>query len=324
LSWKNAADEEVARLDRARIVWYEAVNRHKGTTGGSLPTSLLFHKVTTLAVFRLRDKGIKFPFPHSWYLYGTEAEGTRKSILFRPDVTGRKTVVEWIDDIPELLPGDSEADAIRSEIYGILSERPKAETLVDEVYERAPFEFQRKYRFLRICIGTTGRGSRFQRECESVNPWALLLGALDTFPADHFHRLTRLIPAFKEAVNVAWNTSPPDRNRTMELVEAFWKLFCCHLRLDRDGHELIPSAQFKAWQEIAESRLVKWDRIFGDIVVELAGTSGEVASNRFLGPIEEKRRREQLEERKTIDEALEVIGENRATLDTVAGMPRRQ
>ena len=120
MPWKDTVDVEAARLDRARLVWYEAVNRHKGATGGMLPTSLMFHKTTTLAVFRLREKGIRFPFPYSWYLYGTEAEGTRQNILFKPDVTGRKTLVEWISDVPELLPGDAESDAIRAEINAII------------------------------------------------------------------------------------------------------------------------------------------------------------------------------------------------------------
>jgi len=324
MPWKDAFNDESARLDRARIVWYETVNKYKGATGGSLPTSLIFHKTTTLAVFRLREKGIRFPFPYSWYLYGTEAEGTRQNILFKPDVTGQKTMVEWISDVPELLPGDAESDAIRSEINTILSERPRAESLVDEVYERAPFEFQRKYRLLRICIGTTGRGSRFQRDCETVNPWALLLDALDAFPEDRFHRLEKHIPLFKEAVNVAWNASPPDRKRTTELIEQFWRLFCCHLRLDHEGHEMIPPAQLKSWQEIAEGRLAKWERIFGDIVVELAVSDSAVAENQMLGPLIEKRRREQREENETIEEALAVISRDRPSLDTVAGGSRPQ
>ena len=321
MHWKNIVDVEAARLDRARIVWYEMVNRHKGATGGSLPTSLMFHKTTTLAVFRLREKGIRFPFPHSWYLYGTEAEGTRPNILFRPDVTGQKTMVEWISDVPELFPGDAEADSIRSEIDAILKERPRVETLVDEVYDRAPFEFQRSYRQLRICLGTTGRGSRFQKDCEAANPWALLLDALDVFPADRFRHLVTHIPSFKEAVNVAWNASPPDRKRTTELVEEFWRLFCCYLRLDQDGHEMISHAQLKAWQDIAESRHAKWDRIFGDILVELAAADRAVGTNKMLGPLVEKRRQQQQEENKTIDDALSVISENRASLDAIADMP---
>jgi hypothetical protein len=324
MPWKHAVDVESARLERARLVWYEAVNKYKGATGGCLPTSLIFHKTTTLAVFRLRERGIRFPFPYSWYLYGTEAEGTRQNILFKPDVTGRKTMVEWVSDIPELLPGDAESDAIRAEINAIFAERPRVESLVDEVYERAPFEFQRKYRLLRICLGTTGRGSRFQRDCEAVNPWALLLDALDTFPADRFHRLVRLIPAFKEAVKMAWNASPPDRDRTKELVEEFWRLFCCHLRLDRDGHEMISASQIKAWQEIAESRLSKWERIFGDILVEMATQNSAVGANHTLGPVVERRRREQQDEKETIDNALAVISENRASIDTVPESSRPQ
>lgn len=159
------------------------------------------------------------------------------------------------------------------------------------------------------------------KDCVSANPWALLLDALDVFPSDHFHRLVKLIPAFKEAVNVAWNATPPDRDRTRELVEEFWRLFCCHLRLDRGGHEEIPPTQFKAWHEIADERLSKWERIFRDIVLELSQANSSILGNSLLGPIAEKRRAEQRQESEAIDEGLAVIAEKRSSLDSLPEGP---
>jgi hypothetical protein len=294
------------------VLWYESIKRWQSKSNEPMP-SLFFHKVTTLSRFRLEQKGLRVPLPYAWYLFGTAAEELPHSVQFFSDVQSDHTSVTWQGPSPELYEGDRTADAIRSTIDEILTDYPhaRAERAVDEVYAHAPFEFQRKYRRVRIACHLTGVGSAEQDTINTVGGiWGLLAEALDDFPYENFPRLARDVGVVKETVKVCLTANLERRQAlAVEVVEGFWRTFCESLRVDNEGHRNVGTATIQHWRRLAERSLQFFDRCLGDIAVEVADWDNSIEQDATLGPVVERRRAEQLIEERLVDDGLSALKE---------------
>lgn len=325
MSKKIAVAENVGS-DLVPVVLYETIDRLKKARGGEAPPSILVNKIAPLVSFRLREKRVIVPIPYAWYRFGTEIEEVPQEINYLSDEDGKRTLVDWEGDVPELYQGDRSAEAIRTEIDALVekyADEGNAELAVDEVYDYAPFDFQRDYRLLRICLLQTGRGSREQEEARKSDPWTLLTGALEDFPFEQFPIAARYVDPMREVVKLAWNAHPSrDRALTVEVIEEFWSMFCSYLRVHESGHSpniSIPTIQ--KWRTLAERDRARFERILGDSVVTLSTAVRSLSEDATLGPILERRLEEQTEETKAIDDALEDADELKRLLAEVHKVP---
>lgn len=313
--------------DLVPVVLFETIERCKKARNGRPPTSVLVNKIAPLASFRLRDKNVVVPVPYSWYRFGTEVEDVPREVTYTSGPGGKATLVDWEGDAPELYPGDRSAEAIREEIDALVSRYATAdgdhELAVDEIYNYAPFPFQREYRLVRISLSQTGRGSVEQDAALKTDPWALLSEALDSFPHDQFPAAGRYADPVREVVRLAWNSLPlRDKDLTVEVVEEFWSLFCSYLRVHDSGHSpnVLPTT-VQHWRALSERDRTRFERILGDSVVSLSKWVPGLADDATLGPILARREHEQEEESLAIDEALEDAAELRQILADMRKIP---
>jgi hypothetical protein len=208
----------------------------------------------------------------------------------------------------------------------ILEFPPKeADRAVDEIYDNAPFEFQRKYRFVRIKIGTTGRGSRHGESVHAMEIGQLIEEAFDEFPPYGFDVPRR----YQEVIHILLDRmSRPQPIGTFallsEVIEEFWGLFCTYLRLDPLGNVLVDRKTIERWEDYAQMKFEIFQRNIGDIIVELCNSAPHLKEEQALAPIYEKRSREQSEEAQTIDEMADVFEDIDSTLAQLYGRPARR
>lgn len=327
------------------LVWYETISQYSNRFKAPM-SALLFNKLVVLASFRTKEQGRAVEVPYAWYKYGPEAtvpggfvgfetlrelqgqdrdstsDDTLVSIL--EDVPDRfSTVVSWRRDRPTHFAGDPTAELIRETIRQLVEQYGPpglVERAVDETYEHAPYPFQRSFRDVRICMGTTGHGSAREPELRSTDPWPVLEDALDQFPSSKFDVLSDYVEPMRRAFDAAWN-QPPSRERGLarELVEEFWLAFCAQLRVHREGHHpSVPHPIVDEWERIAEIRLQKFYRNFGDILVLLSSSRPELRTDEETSEIVEERSSEQAEESKFIKSQSGILSSLDETLSKLA------
>jgi len=296
--------------DLVPVVWYETIHRWENSSRERMP-SLFFHKIATLTKFRLEEMHVRVPLPYSWYLFGTAAEELPHSIQFYSLSDSNQTLVHWVGEAPDVYPGDHTADSIRTVIDDIIREYPayQGERAVDEVYQHAPFPFQRSFRRVRIAMGVTGHGSEEQNLPGRLGGlWSLVVDAFDEFDYDRFSQLSFSASAVREAVKVALDMDTSvTRGLAVELLEGFWRAYAEFLRLQPEGHSNVSSRKVQLWRDDAESRRAIFERNLGDIVVELSSLEPNVSDDGTLGPLARKRGEERAEESQMIEEGLEVL-----------------
>lgn len=292
------------------VVWYETVHQWEELHSEPL-RSLHFHKIVTLTKFRLDSRGIRLPVPYAWFTFGTTAADLPHVIQFYPDARAEETNVSWRGETPELYSGDKSADAIRATIRELIHAYPPTlgERAVDEVYSHAPFEFQNRFRRVRIAFGVTGAGSEEQ---DSINVagglWSLVLDAFDAFPFDRFAQLSELVYPVREVVKLTISANlEQNRKLATEVLEGFWSTFAAYLRLDPEGHSNVSPTTVQRWRGVAEVRREVFARNLGDIVVELGDQDPHLVDDATLGPLAEKRRGEQTVEERLVEDGLDAV-----------------
>jgi hypothetical protein len=235
-----------------------------------------------------------------------------------------RTLVEWRGDRPELFEHDRAADRVRERVAVLLGQyaRPnQAERLVDRAYERAPFEFQRSFRKVRIKLGRTGRYSGLADESASSDLWTLVHDAFEDFPSDRFPQLVEASEAAHQVVNYAWNRLDHRNVRlTAETLEQFWSVFSSFLRVDPLGHSpAVAKHHLDWWETLATRDLLRFQRAIGDIALRVGADDPELKHDGILGPIASGREEERAEGDAAIDLALEDADEIR---DLIAGAYR--
>lgn len=295
------------------VVWFEVISRWTKSRGAP-PSSLFFHKLTTLTRFRLEASGIPIPLPYSWFLFGPTSADLPHAVQIFSDSSREEgadeTGVEWKGPVPELYEGDRAADRVRETVDSLLADYSpdEGELAVDEAYDHAPFDFQRKYRLVRMACGLTGLGSAERPKVNSEGVWPLALDAFETFPYDSFPSLAPSVATVREAVNVGLNANLDQRRRlATEAIEEFWGAFAYQLRADPVGRRDVSPVTVQLWRRAADRRFRRFTRNLGDIVVELSEWEPTVRGDAILGPLVEKRVAEQEREKRLIDDGFEAL-----------------
>lgn len=307
-------DDEHPGSSLVPVVWFEAIDRWKKKYDVPM-TSLFFHKLTTLTRFRLEAEGYPIPLPYSWFLFGPTAADLPHAVDIHSEASREEaspdTAVAWRGPRPELYPGDRGADLIRKTLDALLEEYPpdQGERAVDEAYLHAPYEFQKRYRRLRIACGLTGRGSA---ETQAISPtggvWTLVQDAFEEFPYDQFATLAPSVAIVRETVNVGLNARLDQRKHlATEAIEEFWSAFAYSLRADSEGHRNVSPTTVQYWRRAAERRFRRFVRNLGDIVVDLSDWEPSIRKDATLGPFADKREAEQDQEKRLIEEGFDAL-----------------
>jgi hypothetical protein len=185
------------------------------------------------------------------------------------------------------------------------------EDLVDEVYDYAPFEFQRKYRRVRNLFYDLVKGKiRIEDTVDNVLV-PLIDEALGQFPREEFRDLLTYSTSFREAIAIVLKEDSLELRLANELSEEFWFLFCYFLRLHPRCHENITIKTIKIWESQLPERIERYERIFGDILEEI-DESSSLSGSDLLTSLLNRRKQEEEEELRIIqsfDDDLEGLGD---------------
>jgi hypothetical protein len=321
------------------ITIYETIRAYKSLSSGNLPTSVYVNKVPVLTAIELAEAGVSIALPFSWYKFGPEIESSFSRLRYKTvpksetpneedseDSFEYRTLVDWRGEPPVLDPGDRAAVAIREKVRELLVRymgSGKVELLVDQAYELAPFDFQRKFRIARIKLGRTGRGSGLQAMAMAGDLWTQTLDAFRVFPKDDFPTLEVGALATQRIVNYAWNRlDKRDVYSAADTLEQFWAAFASSLRASPVGHSsAVPDWLIEEWDELAILDTGRFTRAVGDTAIRLARHDPDVRRDDLLSEIIEAREAERKLGDKEIDDALADAGELQALLSE--GQPER-
>jgi len=313
---------------------YETIRAYKALSGGSLPSSLYVNKVPVLTAIELQEEGVPVRLPYSWYKFGPEIEAPSSQLLYRtaPNRGGEteelvedefeyRTLVDWRGAAPAFDPGDRASTAIREKVRELLVRYMgdgKSELLVDRAYEFAPYDFQRKFRIVRIHLGRTGRGSQFQETARVGDLWTQTHDAFQVFPKGDFPSLEVGAIVTQRIVNYSWNRlEKRDTYAAADTLEQFWAAFASCLRASPAGHsDAVPEWLVEEWDHLAVLDTARFTRAAGDMAIRLSKTDPDVRKDDLLGEIAESREAERQSADREIDEALSDADELQAILSS--------
>jgi hypothetical protein len=321
-SKKPAYEGPASDLALGPTVIYETIRAYKSLSGGALPTSVYVNKIPVLTAIELSEAGVPIALPFAWYRFGPEVE--RPPYQVRYSVSPKlangeggdgeleheyRTLVDWRGDPPIIETTNHTAASIRQKVLELTVRyigSGKSELLVDKAYAHAPFEFQRKFRIVRIKIGRTGRGSEFESIARNTELWPLVFDAFRVFPEEDFPELQVGATATQRLVNFAWNRiEKRDMYAVADVLEQFWCAFASSLRASRSGHSAAcPEDLVEEWIELAQRDTERFTRAAGDIAIRLANHDPDVRRDELLGEIAAAREDERRTGDREIDEAL--------------------
>ena len=254
---------------------YNVIIKYKDTTG-SPPSGLYFNKMMSIIYNELKEKHrINITLPHCWYRYGDEVVRYLLPHEIRwTHETPYSTIVDWKGSTP-YIENDMGVTEVIEKVVNLYTEKYKDRTkeeLVDEVYSRAPFDFQRNFRQLRLNVEKFASKTR-RVDIENYEKNIILPSlkkAIDSFPRKEFpaevwERLTRYKEVMESIINLP--SFPADISN--ELTENFWFYFCYYLRIHNKCHENVPSSVVLHWKETIDFQRERYDRNFSDIIIDL-------------------------------------------------------
>lgn len=268
----------------------------KGHTreAGRIPTGLYFNKMMSLLHSELKEECFDLKLPHCWYRWGDEVVRYRMpSALVWDHEEANITHVSWDGDVPHI--GDAAlSKSIKvhvSELTKEYSGDGKIDEAVNEVYAKAPFEFQRKYKACRDAFSDLKRANFYTTGYGPNYIWPKMVEAFKSFPKDDFPIVARSLPAMEELMKVVLHQPDPDYGCVNEISEEFWTWFCYYLRLHPKGHENVPDETLEVWREKLEWENERFHRMLGDRVLDIRERHPSIKKNNILGPIASERSR---------------------------------
>jgi len=305
-----------AKLSVTPVVWFETIKQYKERHDGNAPPTKSLNKIGTLAAFRIDPSGSRLPLDYSWYRYGTVAERLPSEVVRFEDPDSGQPCADWKGPRPDFQQDDPLVARVREEIGHVIADYPEDsdfERLVDEVYEFAPFPFQRSYRLARMRLGVTGHGSRFENEVRVRDFWELLNAALSEFPEQDFPQVALTVGPLREIIKLTWNQLPSrDLDATKAVVEGFWDTFCSFLRAHDLGHSKGLGSE-RIHQRAVEAgwSLDRLRDLLGDMALRISDRIPDVAEDATLGPIIENRRKDIEEQSTALEQGLAAADEIR-------------
>lgn len=254
-----------------------------------------FNKMIFLLFRQLRENDVDIKLPYYWYLQGSLIEeqqfevdiGNTRQYYITSDHSSRRMM-----SVPKTSISGEEKRVIDQNIQSLVQNYKQTngyfkkgylELLLDDVYEKAPYEFQRTFnrkfiQFLNSFKTPVNRKvpvslSFTDENLETIE--AFLDNSLRVFPDDDMERIYETYLEWDDTARIAVEY---DQNRIFSLTDSVWKMFCKNLRIIKNENipgELVhqwdssfTSSVFPEYQEtlhkIRTSLLKKWKKGQGE------------------------------------------------------------
>ena len=262
--------------DYVRISTYLFIEEHEKSVGKT--RGVVFNKFMTLLNRDLmEEKSVNIRLPHCWYRWGDEVVRyyLRPYTKWDHEDLGITTVA-WRDGVPEDLSlSDPTVAEIRDYIRGYIEEYSDEdgwERAIDRLYEKAPYEFQNRYRMLRENLKGAVAGNYIQGYSEKLLT-PLFNNAMGMFPSE-FSSIKKEKNDFESVFKAAVETGARMED-IRGMAEEFWFLFCYHLRIDKRGHENVKKETLDVWRASIPWEKELYNRCLQDraFSLKLGGTS---------------------------------------------------
>lgn len=223
----------------------------EGTVGG-----LRFNKMMSLLNKELLDVDVDIMLPRCWYFYGEEVvpkELPAQVVFEGSDEDSKRTTFKWSGKSPRK-PAKRTKKTIDSKIDSIYSQFPPDRYVFDaanEVYEYAPYDFQRAYRDFRsdfVLWSTFDRNGSFRTEFLYKEEFEK---AMELFPTEDFPSLRVPAKKLEMVVKAIFNEQPKQNRIGIEMAIAYWEIFCKFLRIHEKGHQYVSDVRVAYWRETA-------------------------------------------------------------------------
>ena len=284
----------------AGVASYLVISKHLERTG-SLPSGLYFNKIMSLLHSEAKARGFDIQLPHCWYRWGDEVVRYHMpSAIDWNHEDPNQTRVSWKGDVPFYQGLEDKLGAVKDladELIAEYSGPGGIERAVAEVYARAPFEFQRRYRKCRDSLFGIQRSRGELKDYGKAVLLPMFNEAFEAFPESDFPGIPDRISAFRELVRLMLERPEPDYAAVNEVSEEFWFWFCFRLRLHPAAHENVPRLTVDFWEEKLEFEDDRYRKMLGDH----AAAFPEAMDNPQLGPLVTERKAESEEYRRLLE-----------------------
>lgn len=241
------AKDHTKKTDYVKVASYLFFEEYRKERSEEI-SGVIYNKFITLLYRDLKpEKDIKLP--HCWYRWGDIVVSRGVPYVTWEHRSPEYTVVKWDGGTPEYDPNDRTVSLIRKNIaeFMVRHSGPEAhETAKDEVYENAPFEFQKEYRKLRESLELLSGSGIIENRTEYIG--SLFDNAMKTFPKNEFGQISGERDKFETIFKMGLRNNASSKD-LFEFAELFWFFFCYHLRIHRKCHENIPPEILNRWIE---------------------------------------------------------------------------
>jgi hypothetical protein len=233
-------------------------------SGGEL-SGAVFNKVMTLLNRRLLESRVEqrldIHLPHCWYLFGDEVVPRElpPGVRFEPaEAAVTRTTFRVNPELPRPEYGNTWqssriSDEIR-QIEGEFGNPVDLSSLVEEVYDGAPYPMQRAFLDLRRRLRFRDELWRLDNPIEGVlRP--LFNEAASTFPGTEFHMLKQLHARYRRLGRFALDQGAPAVDNFNSITSEYWQAFCYFLRIDDRGHFNVSKGRIAYWRRVAPDYL---------------------------------------------------------------------
>jgi hypothetical protein len=297
---------------------YKVIKRYEEKTNTS-PWGIYFNKSISLIHNNLKIHGIDMELPHCWYRWDDEVVRQNMPHELKWDhEESQYTKVKWVGDAPNL-PESEIRKIIDNTVSYVLEKYSNKDALpefIDLIYENAPFEFQRKYRFVREFFFLTKNESLGVSDPFKEVLLPQISDSLDHFPKDNqFQTIREFIPAFKKFVEYSVNSFRKDYSELEEVSEEFWFWFSYFLRLHKDAHENVNQETILLWREKLSAETEIFYKNFKNHVLSLSKYNKDVRNDELLGQFLKEAESEESEDELIFAEFNETVKDLEAFLN---------
>ncbi|RLF72100.1 MAG: hypothetical protein DRN55_06605 [Thermoplasmata archaeon] len=242
----------------------------------------------------LKKKNLNLKLPHCWYRYGDEVVRYHMPHQIRWNHEDpRRTSVHWMGSEPDI-----KEERVLEEVRRITERyhtRDGLRELVAEIYNTAPYEFQKKFREVFDVIYEYKNRRIEIKNFNSDFFYPMVERALHSFPKDDFKVVFKDVEPLREAIKMLDFKQHGDY--IIELLENFWFYFAYYLRVK--AHENVPRETLMYWKSVLPEETERYRRYFADIMIELQSVTGK---SDILRDIIKKRLERREEEERIFEE----------------------
>jgi hypothetical protein len=289
LEGMHLGKQSLMKSDYVKIASYMFLDKYRKEREGDAP-GVIYNKFITLLHSDLKLRKIDIKLPHCWYRWGDIVVGYCVPYVHWNHDQPNYTTVKWIgDEVPAYESNDEVISLIKKNMTEFMLRHKGSdahETAKDEVYDGAPFDFQKDYKKLRESLDSMSKRTVMNNSSEYLA--GLFYPTMENFPKNEFKNILNEKEKFEAVFKMGLesNVSPKD---LYDLTEYFWYFFCYHLRLHKKCNENIPANTLAIWKEEIPWETQKMEQILQNFAEKL--TLGNSNNHLVISLLEDREKR---------------------------------